>query len=82
MTQLKPRKNETRSRKVSEARRTQLEFEIYQSTAPDDTQAGRVTKVNWNRRLTSGPIPVEQGHDFATSTGTLDREELSELSNF
>ena len=25
--------------------------------------------------------PVEQGHDFATSTGTLDREDISELSD-
>ena len=33
------------------------------------------------RRLASEPTPVEQGHDFATSTGTLDREEMSELSD-
>ena len=33
------------------------------------------------RRLESEFTPVEQGHDFATSTGTLDREEMSELSN-
>ena len=33
------------------------------------------------RRLASESIPVEQGHDFATSTGTLDREEMSELSD-
>ena len=25
--------------------------------------------------------PVEQGQDFATSTGTLNREEMSELSD-
>ena len=31
--------------------------------------------------LTSEYTPVEQGHDFATSTGTLDREEITELSN-
>ena len=29
----------------------------------------------------SESTPVEQGHDFATSTGTLDREEMSELSD-
>ena len=33
------------------------------------------------RRLASESTPVEQGHDFATSTGTLDREEMSELSD-
>ena len=33
------------------------------------------------RRLSSESTPVEQGHDFATSTGTLDREEMSELSD-
>ena len=32
-----------------------------------------------DRRLASESIPVEQGQDFATSTGTLDREEMSEL---
>ena len=31
--------------------------------------------------LASEYSPVEQGHDFATSTGTLDREEMSELSD-
>ena len=33
------------------------------------------------RRLASESTPVEQGHDFATSTGKLDREEMSELSD-
>ena len=33
------------------------------------------------RRLASESTPVEQGHDFATSTRTLDREEMSELSD-
>ena len=33
------------------------------------------------RRLASESTPVEQGHDFATFTGTLDREEMSELSD-
>ena len=31
--------------------------------------------------LASESTPVEQGQDFATSTGTLDREEMSELSD-
>ena len=34
-----------------------------------------------NRRLASDSTPVEQGQNFATSTGTLDREEMSELSD-
>ena len=34
-----------------------------------------------DRRLASESTPVEQGQDFATSTGTLDREEMSELSD-
>ena len=34
-----------------------------------------------DRRLASESTPVEQGQDFATSTGTLDREEISELSD-
>ena len=34
-----------------------------------------------NRRLASESTPVDQGQDFATSTGTLDREEMSELSD-
>ena len=34
-----------------------------------------------NRRQASESTPVEQGQDFATSTGTLDREEMSELSD-
>ena len=42
---------------------------------------GRVTKENGSRRLTSESTPVEQGHDFAIQTGTLDREELLGLSD-
>ena len=38
-------------------------------------------KGRGNRRLASESTPVEQGQDFATSTGTLDREEMSELSD-
>ena len=34
-----------------------------------------------NRRLASESTPVEQGQDFATSNGALDREEMSELSD-
>ena len=38
-------------------------------------------KGRGNRRLASESTPIEQGQDFATSTGTLDREEMSELSD-
>ena len=41
---------------------------------------GRGTEEYGNRRLASESTPVEQGQDFATSTRTLDREEMSELS--
>ena len=34
-----------------------------------------------NMRLTSESTPVEQGHDFANSTTTLDRDGMSELSD-
>ena len=34
-----------------------------------------------DRRLASESTPVEQGQDFATSNGTLDRKEMSELSD-
>ena len=47
----------------------------------DENQEGHGPKGRGNRRLTSESTPVEQGQDFATSTGTLDREEMSELSD-
>ena len=56
-----------------------LEVEIH--PALDENHAGCGTEENWNRRLTSKFTPVEQGQDFATSTGSLDREEISEVSN-
>ena len=34
-----------------------------------------------NRRLASESTPVEHGHEFATFTGTLERGEMSELSD-
>ena len=57
-----------------------VEVEIHPNPALDENQAGRGTEQNGNRRLTIASTPVEQGHDFATSAGTLDREEMSELS--
>ena len=43
---------------------------------------GHGSEGSENRRLASESTPAEQGQDFATSTGTLDREEMSELSDF
>ena len=56
-----------------------LEVEIHSDPALDEIRAGRGTEGNRNRRLASESTPVEQGQDFATSTGTLDREEKSDL---
>ena len=47
----------------------------------DENRAGRGTKRNGNKRLASESNPVEQGQDFATSTRTLDREKMSDLSD-
>ena len=47
----------------------------------DENQEGHGPEARGNRRLASDSTPVEQGQDFATSTGTLDREEMSELSD-
>ena len=71
---------ETRSQKTSEERKELLEVEVNTDHAMNDNQevhglGGR------GRRLASESTPVEQGQDFATSTGTLDREEMSELSD-
>ena len=71
---------ETRSQKSSEERKAMLAVEVHPDQAMNENQEihgpeGRV------RRLASESTPVEQGQDFATSTGTLDREEMSELSD-
>ena len=47
----------------------------------DESRAGRGTEGDGNRRMASESTPVEQGKDFAISTRTLDREEMSELSD-
>ena len=47
----------------------------------DENQEGQGPEGRGNRRLASESTPVEQGQDFATSTGTLDREEMSELTD-
>ena len=58
-----------------------LEVEVYPDQAMDENQEIHGPEGRGNRRLASESTPVEQGQDFATSTGTLDREEMSELSD-
>ena len=71
---------ETRSQKSSEERKKMLEVEVNTDQAMNDNQEVHGLEGR-GRRLASESTPVEQGHDFATSTGTLDREEMSELSD-
>ena len=71
---------ETRSQKTSEERRELLEVEVNTDHTMNDNQGVNGLEGR-SRRLASESTPVEQGHDFATSTGTLDREEMSELSD-
>ena len=58
-----------------------LKVEVHPDQAMDDNQKIHGPEGRGNRRLASKSTPVEQGQDFATSTGTLDREEMSELSD-
>ena len=71
---------ETRSQKTSEERKEMLVVEVKTDQAMNDNQEVHGLEGR-GRRLASESTPVEQGHDFATSTGTLDREEMSELSD-
>ena len=71
---------ETRSQKTSDERKKLLEVEVNTDQAMNDNQEVHELEGR-GRRLASESTPVEQGHDFATSTGTLDREEMSELSD-
>ena len=71
---------ETRSQKTSEERKEMLEVEVNTDPAKNDNQEVHGLEGR-GRRLASESTPVEQGHDFVTSTGTLDREEMSELSD-
>ena len=70
----------TRSQKSSEERKEMLEVEVNTDHAMNDNQEVHGLEGR-GRRLASESTPVEQGHDFASSTGTLDREEMSELSD-
>ena len=71
---------ETRSQKSSEEGKAVLEVEVHTDQAMNDNQEVHGPEGR-GRRLASESTPVEQGHDFATSTGTLDREQMSELSH-
>ena len=72
---------ETRSQNLSEGQKARLEVEVHLDPAMDENQDGQGPEGRKNRRLVSEPTPVEQGQGFATSTGTLDREDMSELSD-
>ena len=71
---------ETRSQKTSEERKEMLVVEVNTDQVINDNQEVHGLDGR-GRRLASESTPVEQGHDFATSTGTLDREEMWELSD-
>ena len=72
---------ETRSQKSSEEQKAMLEEELHPDEAMHENQEMHGPEGRGNRRLASESTPVEQGQDFATATGTLDREEMSELSD-
>ena len=72
---------ETRSQNGSEDKKVKLEVEIHPNPALDENWKGPGTEADGNRRLTSESTPLEQGHEFATSTRTLDRKRMSELSD-
>ena len=72
---------ETRGQKSSEEQKAMLEVEVHPDQAMHENQEMHEPNGRGNTRLASESTPVEQGQDFATSTGTLDREEMSELSN-
>ena len=75
------RKIGTRIQKSSEEQKAKLEVEVHSDQAMDETQERHEPEGRGNRRLASESTPVEQGQGFATSTGKLDREEMSELSD-
>ena len=72
---------ETRSQKSSEERKAMLEVEVHPDQATNENREIHGPEGRGNRRLASESTPVEQGQDFATCIGTLNREEMSELSD-
>ena len=61
---------ETRSQKTSEERKEMLEVKFNTDQARNDNQEGHGLEGR-GRRLMIESTPVEQGHDFATSTVIL-----------
>ena len=72
---------ETRSQKSSEEQKAMLEVKVHPDQAMDENREIHGLEGRANTRLASESTPVEQGQDFATSTETLDREEMSQLSD-
>ena len=72
---------ETRSQNSAEGQKAMSEVEVHPDPAIDENREWYVPEGSGNRRLASESTPVEQDQDFVTSTGTLDREEMSELSD-
>ena len=72
---------ETRNQKSSEEHKAMLEVEVHPDQAMHENQEMHGPDERGNRRLASESTPLEQGQDFAIFTGTLDREEMSELSD-
>ena len=72
---------ETSSQKSSEGQKARLEVEVHLDLVMDENREGHGLEGRGNRRLASESTPVEQGQDFTTFTGTLDREKMSELSD-
>ena len=72
---------ETRSQKSSEEQKDMLEVEVHPDQAMHENQEMYGPDGRGNTMLASESTPVEQGQVFASSTGTLDREEMSELSD-
>ena len=58
-----------------------IKVEVHPDQAMDENQKIKGPVARGSRRLASESTPVEQDHDFATSTSTLYREEMSELSD-
>ena len=71
----------TRSQKFSEEQKAMLVVKGHPEQAMDENQEIHGLGGRDNRMLASESTPVEQGQEFATSTVTLDREEMSELSD-
>ena len=71
---------ETRNQKNKEKPQL-LKVEMHHSTANVEDPEEQKANEGEARRIASELTPVEQRHDFAISTGALDCEEMSELSD-